>query len=105
MVAGVEGGIAILNIGLNMAVNISEFTETWNEKDEERTGYQILISFLGGASTIGKNVSVIASDPYVKLGGVVTKQVAGKAAGFFNVINTYTNVGKGKYVAVLNSGS
>ena len=44
-------------------------------------------------------------DSYVKLGGMFTKQVAGKAAGFFNAANVYQNIGKGKYVAVLKSGS
>ena len=56
-------------------------------------------------STIGKNVATISMEPTSKLAGVVTKQVAGKAAGFFNVVNTYGNIGKGKYTFILNSGS
>ncbi|KAL8692992.1 MAG: hypothetical protein Q9218_002081 [Villophora microphyllina] len=105
VLATVELIVAVLNIGMHTAVNIYEMTESWADKDEERTGYQILISILGGASTIGKDVATIADDPYTKLGGLTAKQVAGKASGFFNVVNTYTNIGKGKYVAVLNSGS
>ena len=105
MLAVIEGAIALVNIGLHTAVNVAELTEDWQGKDEERTGYQILISVLGGVSTIGKNVATISMEPTSKLAGVVTKQVAGKAAGFFNVVNTYGNIGKGKYTFILNSGS
>ncbi|EUC41746.1 hypothetical protein COCMIDRAFT_29524 [Bipolaris oryzae ATCC 44560] len=105
VLAVIEGSIALLNIGLHTAVNVAELTEEWQGKDEERTGYQILISVLGGVSTIGKNVSTISMEPNTKLAGVVAKQVAGKAAGFFNVVNTYSNIGKGKYTYILNSGS
>ena len=36
--------LPVLNMGMYTAVNIYEMTESWPDKDEERTGYQILIS-------------------------------------------------------------
>ena len=44
VLATIELIVAVLNIGMHTAVNIYEMTETWPDKDEERTGYQILIS-------------------------------------------------------------
>ncbi|EQB45598.1 hypothetical protein CGLO_15503 [Colletotrichum gloeosporioides Cg-14] len=105
ILATIEGATALVNIVLNIAIDTAELTEDWAGKDEERTGYQILIAILGGVSTIGKTVATVSPDPDSKLGGLVTKQVAGKAAGFFNVVNTYSNISKGKYTAILNSGS
>ncbi|KAK7403328.1 hypothetical protein QQX98_010917 [Neonectria punicea] len=103
--AVLEGAVAMLNIGLNIAINTAELVDDWTDKDEERTGYQILIAVLGGVSTVGKSVATVSDEPWSKLAGVVTKQVAGKAAGFFNVVNTYSNIGKGRYIVILNPGS
>ncbi|KAL9624348.1 MAG: hypothetical protein Q9160_001310 [Pyrenula sp. 1 TL-2023] len=105
VLAVIEGAVALLNIGMHTAVNVAEFAEDWSGKDEERTGYQILISVLGGVSTVGKSVATVSDEPVTKIAGVAAKQVAGKAAGFFNVVNTYSNIGKGKYTFILNSGS
>ncbi|KAK4167409.1 hypothetical protein QBC43DRAFT_285840 [Cladorrhinum sp. PSN259] len=105
VLAVIEGSTAVLNIILSSVVNGAELVQDWKDKDDERTAYQVLISVLGGAATVGKAVAVVGTDPYTKLAGTVTKQVAGKSSGFFNVLNTYGNVAKGKYTFVLNSGA
>ena len=79
---------------MHAAVNAVEFIQDWSGKYEERTGSDILISVLGGVSTIGKSVATVSNEPTSELVGVVKKQIAGKASGFFDVVNTYGNIGE-----------
>lgn len=65
----------------------------------------LIMQILSGVSTVGKCIATASAEPTTKLGGTVAKTVAGKASGFFNVVNTYGNIGKGKYTFILNSGS